>query len=54
VFEESLVWSLILQPIPHKGKTCFYVIDGKFQLKHASAAKKEVTRTRIKNIRVKL
>ena len=46
VFEESLVLSVILQPILHRKPVrgdlllCGFVIDGKLQLKHASAAKK--------------
>jgi len=42
VFEESLVWLMIIQPILHllRGETCCSLIDGKLQLKHASAAKK--------------
>jgi len=41
VFEES---PMILQPILHRKpvrETCCSVIDGKLQLKHASAAKKK-------------
>jgi len=55
VFEESLVWSMILQPILHtsteeacEGRlNCCSVIDGKLQLKHESATKK----VRIKMLR---
>jgi len=41
--EESLVWSMILQPIQIRsmwGETCCSVTDGKLQLKHVPAAKK--------------
>ena len=43
MFEESLVWSTILQPIPHTytEEACEdRLADGKLQFKHASAAKK--------------
>jgi len=56
VFEESLVWSMILQPILHRKpvrglETCCSVIDGKLQLKHASAAKKS-DMNKNKNIKI--
>ena len=43
VFEESLVWSMILQPILHRKpvRTDFLLCDGKFHLKHASATEKK-------------
>jgi len=43
VFEESLVWSMILQPILHTFtvRTDLVLCDGKLQLKHASAAEKK-------------
>ena len=44
VFEKSLAWSMILQPILHRKpvrETCCSVIDGKPQLKHACAAKRK-------------
>ena len=51
LFEESL-WFFSQYCIGSLwGETCCSVIDGKLQLKHASAAKKKVTWTRIKNIK---
>ena len=56
VFEESLVWSNILWPILHNqyfiywgglwGQTCCSVIDGKLQLKHASAKKSDMNKNK--------
>ena len=54
VFEENLVWSMIHQPILHTSteeacdESCCSVIDGKLQLKHASAAKKVTNKNKIK------
>jgi len=45
MFEESLVLSMIVQPILHRKPVrtdCCSVIDGKLQLKHASTAKKVI------------
>ena len=52
MFEESLVGSVILQPILHRKpvRTDCSAIDGKVQLKHASAAKKS-DKNKNKNIK---
>jgi len=54
VFEESLVWSMILQPILHRKPVrgdllLLHPKDGKLLLKHASAAKKSDMTKNIKH-----